>query len=73
MRLITYYVALTLAADFVAVILCLLIERVWPTASLPIFLFLYFAILWGAWVVAVRLTEPKALLAGRAVQGQPAE
>ena len=27
--------------------------------SLPIFLGLYFAILWGAWAAAIRLTEPK--------------
>jgi hypothetical protein len=32
---------------------------VWPAASLPIFLGLYFAILWGAWAAAIRLTEPK--------------
>jgi hypothetical protein len=61
MKLIVYYVALALVADVVAVILCLAIERVWPAASLPIFLGLYFAILWGAWAVAVRLTEPDAV------------
>jgi hypothetical protein len=60
MKLIIYYVALALAADVVAVMLCLAIEEVWPAASLPIFIFLYFAILWAAWVAAVRLTEPKA-------------
>lgn len=59
MTLLVYYVALSLAADAVAVLLCLWIERIWPAASLPIFLALYFAILWFAWVLAVRLTEPK--------------
>jgi len=59
MKLIIYYVGIALAADVVAVFLCLAIERFWPAGSLPIFLGLYFGILWGAWVTAVRLTEPK--------------
>ena len=61
MKLIIYYVAIALVADIVAVLLCLAIEKVWPAASLPIFLGLYFGILWGAWAVAVRLTEPEAV------------
>jgi hypothetical protein len=61
MKLIVYYVGLVLASDVVAILLCLAIERVWPAASLPIFLGLYFAILWGAWAAAVRLTEPDAV------------
>ena len=61
MKLIIYYVAIALIADIVAVLLCLAIEKVWPAASLPIFLGLYFAILWGAWAAAVRLTEPDAV------------
>ena len=72
MKLIIYYVALALVADVVAIFLCLAIEKVWPAASLPIFLGLYFAILWGAWAVAVRLTEPDAVsVAARTTQ--PAE
>ena len=72
MKLIVYYVALALVADIAAVLLCLGIEKVWPAASLPIFLGLYFAILWGAWAVAVRLTEPDAVsVAARTTQ--PAE
>ena len=70
MRLLTYYVVLSLAADFVAVMLCLWIEQYWPAASLPIFLALYFAILWAAWVVCVRLTEPKAAPAASAAAHQ---
>lgn len=74
MRLIAYYVGLTLAADVVAVMLCLGIERLWPAASLPIFLGLYFGILWGAWVAAVRLTEPQsAPMKTAAAHTQPAE
>jgi hypothetical protein len=72
MKLIIYYVALALVGDIVAILLCLAIEKVWPAASLPIFLGLYFAILWGAWAVAVRLTEPDAVsVAARTTQ--PAE
>ena len=60
MTLIIYYLALVLLADVAAVLLCLWIERFLPAASLPIFLSLYFAILWVAWVLAIRLSEPKA-------------
>jgi len=59
MKLIIYYVGLVLASDVVAVLLGLAIEKVWPAGSLPIFLGLYFTILWGAWAAAVRLTEPE--------------
>jgi hypothetical protein len=72
MKIIIYYVTITLAADVVAVLLCLAIERFWPAASLPIFLGLYFAILWGAWVAAVRMTEPKDEAVTTA-HSQPAE
>ena len=71
MKIISYYVALVLACDVVAVFLCLAIEQVWPAASLPIFLGLYFAILWGAWVAAIRLTEPKVSVTD--ATAQPAE
>jgi TctA family transporter len=72
MKLIIYYVGLVFASNIVAILLCLAIEKVWPAASLPIFLGLYFGILWGAWVVAVRLTEPEAVsVAARTTQ--PAE
>ena len=67
------YIVLTLLGDVVAVILCLYLERVWPSLGLPIFLTLYFGILWGAWVLAVRLTEPKITTPARAaaLQDQP--
>jgi hypothetical protein len=71
MKLIIYYVGLVLVSDVVAVLLCLAIEEVWPAASLPIFLGLYFAILWGAWAAAIRLTEPK--VSPVTATAQPAE
>jgi hypothetical protein len=64
MMLIIYYLVLVLFGDAVAIALSLWIERRWPAASLPIFLALYFAILWAAWVLAVRLSEPKVTSAG---------
>src|SRR5262245_38431476 len=74
MRLIIYYLVLSLVADFVSVMLCLGIEKFWPAGSVGIFIFLYFAILWGAWVVAVRMTEPKAQVeAPPGASVQPAE
>ena len=74
MTLLIYYVAMSLAGDLVACILCLWIERFWPAASLPIFLALYFGILWAAWLLAVRVTEPKATRAAPAVpHRQPAK
>ena len=60
MKLIVYYLVLSLLGDSAAVALCLGIERVAPAISMPIFLALFFLILWAAWVLAVRLTEPKS-------------
>jgi hypothetical protein len=36
------------------------IEREVPAASLPAFLAMYFLFLWVAWVIAVRITRPRA-------------
>ena len=59
MKLITYYIVISLIGDVAAVALCLAIEQVVPWASMPIFLTLFFLILWVAWVLAVKMTEPK--------------
>jgi hypothetical protein len=60
MKLMTYYVALTFVGNTIAAIVCLGIEKVVPWISMPIFLVLFFTILWAAWVAAVKWTEPKA-------------
>ena len=60
MKLLAYYIVLSLIGDVAAVALCLAIETVVPWASMPIFLCLFFLILWGAWILAVKLTEPKS-------------
>lgn len=59
MRLIIYYTVLSFVGDLIAAFVCLGIEKVVPWISMPIFLALFFLILWAAWVAAVKLTEPK--------------
>ena len=59
MKLITYYVALVLFGNTIAALVCLGIEEVFPSISMPIFLALFFAVLWGAWTLAVRWSEPE--------------
>ena len=60
MSLLIVYVALVIAGDLVAYLLGLVIEREVPAASLPAFLAMYFLFLWVAWVIAVRITQPRA-------------
>ena len=60
MSLLIVYVMLVIAGDFVAYFIGLGIERTVPVASLPAFLAMYFLFLWVAWVIAVRITQPRA-------------
>ena len=61
MVLIVYYVAFMILGDFVAYFLGLIVEREFGSqVSLIVFLALYFLSLWVAWLLAVRMTEPKA-------------
>ena len=59
-QLIFYYVGFMVLGDFADYLIGLVVERVWPQASLLIFLALYFVSLWIAWLLAVKMTEPKA-------------
>jgi hypothetical protein len=59
MSLLIVYLALMIVGDFVAYLIGLVIERNFPSASLPAFLAMYFLFLWVAWIIAVRITEPK--------------
>lgn len=59
MKLITYYIVLSTIGDVIAAFVCLGIEKVVPWISMPLFLALFFLILWAAWVAAVKMTEPK--------------
>jgi hypothetical protein len=58
-QLIVYYVVFMVAGDFVDYFIGLVVERVFPQASLLIFLLLYFVSLWIAWLLAVKVTQPK--------------
>ena len=46
-------------SDVADYLIGLVVERLWPQASLVIFLVLYFVFLWVAWLLAVRITRPK--------------
>lgn len=53
MTLLAYYVALLLADNLIAVMLCFWIARFSPAAII------YFANVWPTWILAVRLSEAK--------------
>ena len=58
MQLIAYYLVFMVAGDLADYLIGLVVERIWPQASLVIFLALYFLFLWIAWLLAVRMTAP---------------
>ena len=60
MVLLTYYTILSLVGVAIAAIIALAVERAMPALSLPVFFTLFTVVLWGAWRLAVFLTEPKA-------------
>jgi len=60
MSLLIVYVALMITGDLVAYAIGLVIEQNVRAASLPAFLAMYFVFLWVAWVIAVRITQPRA-------------
>jgi hypothetical protein len=59
MSLLLVYLVLMIAGDLIAYGIGLVIERNAPAASLPAFLAMYFGFLWVAWLIAVRITEPR--------------
>jgi hypothetical protein len=68
-QLIIYYLIFMVACDLAAYLIGLIIEREFGGyASLIVFLTLYFLGFWISWVLAVRVTEPKAPPTG----GKPA-
>jgi len=62
-QLLAYYVVFMVLGDLASYLIGLFVERMWPQASLVVFLALYFFFLWLAWVLAVKVTEPKKELA----------
>jgi hypothetical protein len=60
MWLIVAYIALALVGNVIIYFAGLAIEQVWPIASLPLYLIMFFGVLWISWLGAVKLTAPKA-------------
>jgi hypothetical protein len=61
MALIFWYLGFMIAGDVLAYLLGGLVEYEWGSrASLVVFLTLYFLFLWVSWLLAVRVTRPKA-------------
>ena len=62
MRLIIYYIAIMLLLNVATVFIGFVVENLFgAVASLVVFLSLYFAALWAAWVISVWLTKPKVV------------
>ena len=59
MWIMVVYTLIVLVGETITVAIGLVLDRIFPAASLTVSLTLFFAILWLAWVLAVRLTEPK--------------
>ena len=59
MWLLVTYIATALVGIVVIYFIGLGVEQAWPAASLPVFLLLFFSMLWAAWIVSVKLTAPK--------------
>jgi hypothetical protein len=57
--LIIVYLVFMIIGDIADFVIGTAVERVWPAASLPTFLGLYFFFLWLSWIIAVRITAPK--------------
>jgi len=59
MWLMLIYLLLAITGNAIIYMIGLGIERMWPIASLPAFLLMFFTVLWLSWLGAVRLTAPK--------------
>jgi len=59
MWILIVYGLIVLVGESFVIILGLYLDRVYPSASLPVSLSLFFAVFWLGWLLAVRWTEPK--------------
>ncbi len=59
MWLIVAYMVLAVIGNAIIYFLGLAVEQVWPAASLPIYLLMFFLVLWFSWIGAVKVTAPK--------------
>jgi hypothetical protein len=60
MTLLIYYTAIVFAFTGGSIAIGFAVENMLPWASMPVFLSLFFISLWLAWIIAVRLTQPKS-------------
>jgi hypothetical protein len=59
MWILTVYILIVVIMELIVVAIGLALDRLYPSLSLTVSLSLFFAVLWLAWVVAVRVTEPQ--------------
>jgi hypothetical protein len=59
MWILIIYVLIVVIGEAVVVAIGLALDRMYPIASLPVSLSLFFAVLAFGWPLAVRWTEPK--------------
>lgn len=59
MQLLAVYIAFVIVGEFGSYLIGRTVEAASPALGLPVFLACFFAIFGIAWVVAVRVTEPK--------------
>jgi len=59
MWIMVVYVLIVFVCELIVIAIGLTLDRLYPPASLPVSLSLFFAVLWLGWVLSVRLTEPK--------------
>jgi len=59
MWILIVYVLIVVIGEAVVVTIGLALDRIYPLASLPVSLSLFFAVLAFGWPLAVRWTEPK--------------
>lgn len=59
MQLLLVYTVIVVIAEAIAAGIGELVELFAPGISLVVFMELFLAALWGAWLLSVRLTEPR--------------
>ena len=59
MWILIVYVLIVVVGEAVLVAIGLALDRIYPLASLPVSLSLFFVVLASGWPLAVRWTEPK--------------
>jgi hypothetical protein len=59
MWIMVVYVLIVFVCESIVIAIGLALDRIYPPASLPVSLSLFFAVLWLGWVLSVRLTEPE--------------